>query len=275
MIPFRRAIILTACLLSVCLPAVHAQEDTLAGMRRFIHVCNSYKQLPLSMDVVIERRTNLVTSRGDSSQLAAVFDLRGDGSYIYLDGTEQLANDSLLLFVNKTTKRMILYANRQSVADQYRAYMGLRLADSSLRKMAGVYQASAPVIFRDTAVIGMRSRADLPGTILPREEIQVRFNLNTDQPYDVMELRRSLVPVSQEMYVKAAALPEWSGKTIASGDSLFFLVKEQTTTFRYEHISHDPEVKLPFRMSDRIAAKLPGKYGPATGFTDYVLTQEF
>jgi hypothetical protein len=264
-----------ACLLSGCWLAVHAQEDTLAGMRRFIRVCNSYKQMPLSMNMVIQRKANLITNRGDSSQLVALFCLYTNGSYIYLDGTEQLANDSLLLLVNKPAKRMILYANRQSVADRYRAYMGLRFADSSLHKMAAVYKASTAAIFRDTAVIAMRSRIDLPKTTLPREEVEVRFNANTDEPYEVMEVERNLFPVTKAMYLKAAALPEWSGKTVSAGDSLFFLVKELTTIFRYRNISHDPEGRLPFRVIDRIAAELPGKYRPAKGFTDYVLTQQF
>ncbi|HLZ88695.1 MAG TPA: hypothetical protein VKQ52_15675, partial [Puia sp.] len=176
---------------------------------------------------------------------------------------------------NKPAKRMILYANHQSVAGRFRDYMGLQMADSSVLRMDRNYQASMQGSFGDTAVLEVRHRTALPETGLPREEVQVRFNPGTDEPYEVVQLHRSLVPVTRERYQQEGALPGWAGKTVAVGDSLFFLVKEQTVFFRYRRISHDATGRLPFTVSDRIAAEMPGKYRPVRTFADYVLTQQF
>jgi hypothetical protein len=271
----RKIAFLSTVLILGAIQTVRAQEDTLSGIRRFIRVCNLYKQLPLSLEVAIQRKTSFITDNGASSQLAATFCLRPDGSYIFLEGTEQLANDSLLLVVNKVTKRMILYPNHQSVAARFRQYLGFRFADSSVRRVAGAYRASTPALFRDTATIEVISRIRLPHTELPVEEVLVKFNSKTDEPYEVMEIKRSLVPVSKAIYEKSATLPEWTGKVFNARDSLYFAVKEQAILFRYRNISHDPAGKLPFRVSDRIAAEVPGKYRPVGEFADYVLTQQF
>ena len=251
------------------------QRDTLTEMRRFIRVCNVYKQLPVALDVVVERRVNLSGGRSDSSQTEAVFCLHSDGSYVEMEGTEQLVNDSLLLLVNKPSKRMILYANHQSVAERFKQYMGLQVADSSLRHMAGRYTATLLEPAGDTAVLEIRSRAPLSVTNLPKDEVRIRFDPAKDEPYEVAQLKRTLVNVARETYEKALAAPEWAGKTVVTGDSLYFLVKEQTILFRYRKISHDPEGRLPYRVSDRIAAEMPGKYRPVKGFSEYVLTQQF
>src|SRR5579863_3364883 len=90
------------------LSAARAQQDSLAGIRTFLKVCNGYKQLPVLLDVGIERQTNFITGRADTTRLKATFCLQAEGSYIAMDNMEQLANDSLLLLVNKQTRRMIV-----------------------------------------------------------------------------------------------------------------------------------------------------------------------
>jgi hypothetical protein len=253
--------------------AGQAQRDTLTDMRRFIRVCNVYKQLPVALEVSVERRANLMTGQSDSSQMTARFCLRSDGSYMEMGGMEQLVNDSLLLLVNKPSKRMILYSNHQPVADRFREYMGLQVADSSIRRMAMRYTASMVALTGDTSVLEIRNRALLPATSLSKDEVRIRFNPVADEPYEVVQLKRTLVNVPRETYEKARVAPEWAGKTVAAGDSLFFLVKEQTVFFRYRKIMHDPEQPLPYRVSDRIVAEVPGKYEPVRGYADYILSQ--
>src|SRR5579863_2756823 len=252
--------------LFVCFAAVRGQMDTLTQMRRFIRVCNVYKQLPVTLDVLVERRANLITSANDSSRTVAFFCLHSDASYVEMGGMEQLVNDSLLLLVNNPSKRMILYANHQAVADRFRQYMGLQVGDSSIRRMGRSYTASMAASTGDTALLEVKSRGLVSHTTLPKEEIRMRFHSNTDEPYEVEELQRSLVPVTRETYAKAGAEPGWAGKTVTAGDSLFFLVKEQTTLFSYRKISHDLQEKVPARVCDRIVAYRPGKYGPVVAF---------
>lgn len=261
--------------LLVSFHTVQGQGDTLAEMRRFMTVCNSYKQLPVQVNVVIDRYASMATHTGDSSRMEAFFSLRPEGAYMRMEGVEQLVNDSLMLVVNTTTRRMVLYTHHQSVKGRLQDYLGMQLADSTVTFLAGKYRCFSFKGPGDTSVIEMRSRVLLAQTTFPREEVKLSFDAKTDQPFAVRQLKRSLVMVSKEVYHSVAGLPEWEGKALSTRDSLFFLVKEQVMVFHFQQISHDPGGNLPVRVSDRIAAELPGRYRPVTGYAGYVLNQQF
>jgi hypothetical protein len=109
-----------------------AQPDSHGVMRRFLQVCNDYKQLPIQVDVEVRRTSNLILSRADTGEENVSFYLCKEGSYIVMGTVEQLGNDSLLLLVNKSTRRMILMANHQSVSARLKQTLGLDLRDSAV-----------------------------------------------------------------------------------------------------------------------------------------------
>jgi hypothetical protein len=252
-----------------------AQVDTLAMMRQFLRICNEYKQLPLQLDVDIRSSSNWVVGSADTASMHARFNLCGKGSYIVMDGLEQLANDSLMLVVNERTLRMNLYLNRQPVAARLQQYLGRQLQDSGVAQWARKYAVAGMGKDRDTAFIKMESRALLPYTELAKQEIRVDYDEAGQRPYTVRELDRTLVPVDDSLFRLAAARSEWVGKTVSVGDSAFYLVRERVRAFRFRVITHLPQDYPPVQMSDRIVADLAGRYRPVKAYSAYRLTQPF
>src|SRR5258706_1046434 len=197
-----------------------SEQDTLADIKTFLGVCNVYKKLPLQLDLVFRHSSNWVNSAEDTMRYEARFCLQKEGSYISFGEVEQLANDSLLLLVNNKLKRMILYANHQTVTNRFRQYMGYQSTDSSSRQMAAKYTASSlSPVGKDTAAIEVKSRVFLAYTSSPKETILVRYNALTYQPYSVVQTDLSLVAVSKAAYEELARQPEWQEKCLALPDS--------------------------------------------------------
>jgi hypothetical protein len=260
--------------LAICRPA-SAQQDTLADLRRFVQVCNGYKQLPLQLDVDIRSSGNWMAGAMDTGEVHARFNLSARGSYIAMDGLEQVANDSLLLVVNERTRRMLLYANHEPVATRLQHYLGGQLSDSTLAQWAGKYAAGKETKVGDTTVIPVESRATLSHTTLAKVQIRLAFDAVTRRPYTVSQVERSLAPVSDSLYRVLTARPEWAGKTVSVGDSSFYLVREKVRVFRFRAITHLPEPEPPVKISDRVVADVSGGYQPAKAYAVYKLTKLF
>ena len=251
------------------------RQDTLGDLRTFLQVCNIYKELPLQLDLILNNFSNRIDAPEDTMAYHALFYLQKEGAYIRFGEVEQLINDSLVLLVNKAIKRMILYANHQSVAERIRAYAGFQSKDSSLLHMAGQYTAAQLPPSGDTSMIEMKTRALLPGTSLPKETVLVAYDPATHRPYSVRQTRLSLMPVSKDVYLSKADLPEWKGKCGMLPDSSFFIIKMRMSDFLYKGLSHLPGSTLPVKVSDCIITDTRGKYRPAAGYSDFVLTQNF
>jgi hypothetical protein len=258
------------------LPAT-GQSDTLAAMRRFIKICNGYKTLPVQLKVEITKSTNLVLSTADTATVRASFYLDEHGSYIAMEGVEQLANDSLVLLVNTTTKRMMVAPNHQSVATRLRQMMSMGGQDSNLLQLAGKFQA-LETVSTDTATINLTSRSPLLHSDLPREQIRAKYNKRTGTLTEVTAIKRSLLPVSDSVFNEAATQPEWSGKTVVvkSGrDTSYFLIKEEQTVFRYVKLDHSIATRLPAEIGDRVVCVGPGMYRPGKSYADFVLSKQY
>jgi hypothetical protein len=252
-----------------------AQRDSLATVQAFIKVCNDYKRLPVQLDVTICRSTNFQTSGEDSGQSTARFNLNEQGSYIEMDEVEQFANDSLILLVNKKTRRMAVFANHQTVEAQLRHYLGKPLGDSSALNMMVRYRVLSERQDGDTGTIELGTRDWLYQTGLSRETVRVMYNRLSNQPYEVVELKRSLLPVSDSLYKSMAGRPGWVGKTVSVHDSSFYLVKEVVSTFRFLKLLHESGAEPPAQIGDRIVADIPGRYRPVKAYADYVLTRPY
>jgi hypothetical protein len=268
-------LLMTLLALSVLTVRAVAQKDTLAGIRLFMRVCNAYKQLPVQLDLDIRHSANLVGRPDDTAHASARFYLQQRGSYIEMDNMEQVVNDSLMLLVSKPARRMILYAHRQSVANQLSQYLGFGLQDSSLARIAGKFTLVSTASAGDTASIELVSRASLYANLPAVEEITVKYDPVTARPYQVTDTRRKLVMVEKSLYKDYNDRPEWAGKTLSIGDSSFFLIKEVASVYSYRKITHDEHADLPVRIGDRIVADDQGRYRPVKSYADYLLTQQF
>jgi len=251
------------------------QPDTLQAIKTFVKVCNAYKQLPLQMDVSMTNSTNFVTDREDTFHTQAKFYLQQEGSYVSFGELEQVVSDSLMLLVSNNLKRMMVYATNRSVASQLQQYLGFQLKDSSLYAIAARYTAVLVAADKGTAGIEVSSRALVPHTGLPKETIRIQYKEASSQPSNIVQLKRSLLPVDSVTWQSYVQKPEWAGKLVTGLHNNLFLVKEQVSVFGYENISHIADAKLPVRISDRIRQEEPGRYAPAKAYEDYRLTQNF
>jgi hypothetical protein len=266
------------CWLFSILPARAQQPDTLGNLKTFLQVCNAYKQLPLQMTLGIHNTTNLVTGAEDTIQASVTFYLQQQGTYIRFGELEQVANDSLLLLVSDNLKQMMLYNHQQSVAGQLQQYLGFQWQDASLQQIAARFKATVVPLQNDTACIELASRQPLPHTTLPRETVRVVYDPVSGTPFRVEQLKRTLVPLNEDVYNNFAADAAWQGQLLKLTDkkeALFFAIRQQASLYTYENISHEPGKKLPVTISDRIAAAGTGAYTPAKAYADYLLTQNF
>jgi hypothetical protein len=273
----KKILTLLMILLALSVPAIRAtaQKDTLTGIRLFMRVCNAYKQLPVQLDLDIRHSANMVSRPEDTAHASARFYLQQRGSYIEMENMEQVVNDSFMLLVSKPARRMILYAHRQSVANQLSQNLGFGLQDSSLAKIAGKFLLVSSASAGDTALLELVSRASVYPKLPVVEEITVKYDPVTTRPYQVTDTRRKLVIVEKSLYKAYSDKPEWAGKTLAIGDSSFFLVKEVSSVYSYRKITHDQQADLPVQIGDRIVADDQGRYRPVKSYADYLLTQQF
>lgn len=271
------SIVTLLCWLFSIMPARAQQPDTLGSLKTFLQVCNAYKQLPLQMTLGIHNATNLVTAAEDTMQARASFYLQQHGTYIRFGELEQVANDSLMLLVSDNLKQMMLYNHQQSVADQLKQYLGFQWQDASLQQIAARYLATLLPLQNDTASIELTSRQPLMHTTLPRETVRLVYDHVSGNPFRVEQLRRTLVPLDEDTYNNFAADPAWQGQLLklTEKEASFFAIRQQSSFYTYENISHQPDKKLPVTISDRIAAGDTGNYAPAKAYADYLLTQHF
>jgi len=265
-------------LLAAFLPGITAiaqQQDSLGSIRTLIRVCNVYKELPLQLGVRLQHSANYITSPDDTMHIDVKFYLQREGSYVSFGELEQVANDSLLLLVSNSMKRMIVYPAGKSVAGQFRQYMGLQLNDSSLLRLAAGYTASILPEEKGLAGIELKSRLAIPYTTMPKELIRVKYRLANNQPLEITQTSRRLIPITQSEYRALSSKSEWGDHLLATPDSSYFLIKEQVSTYIYDYITHTSGLKLPVAVSDRIMSYGHGKFVPVKSFGDFSLTQNF
>jgi hypothetical protein len=207
-------------------------------------------------------------------QYTARFCLQQDGSYIGIGELEQIANDSLLLLVSAKLHRMIVYTHHSGIADQLQHYLGLQLEDSSMLRIAGRYTALARPTDKDMSTIEVNSRSVLYNTSFPKETITVSYKTMGWQPSRVVQVRRSLVPVSREIFDGLSAGTGDKSRLLVLPDSSYCVVKEQVSSFEYGAISHAAGVALPIRIGDRIVLDAAGSYRPVKAYDDFLVTQD-
>jgi hypothetical protein len=259
-------------LLMLCVHASGQTKDTLEDMRTFLKVCNAYKQLPLQLDLTIRNSTNFVLDEEDTLNVRAQFRLQQEGGYIGFGELEEVVDDSLILIVSNKLKRMVLYANQHTIADQLKRYLGFQQLDSSVLALAQKFTVSVVSGKNDTAGIELKSRNRLAYTTLPKASIRIQYNRLTAQPIAVVQTIYNLMPLTADLYDRLRAAPEYKDKLLSLPDSSYCLIRDKVATFTYEQLAHTPGKRLPVMISDRIVAEAPGRYAPVKAFGDYLLT---
>lgn len=255
-----------------------AKKDTLAPVREFIQICNGYKKMPLHLKVVINRRADIARSAEDTASSVGDFFITEKGTYVKMDELEQIANDSLMLFVSNNARRMILYPNNTSVATQFTHYMGIQLQDSSLQKIAKKYSVSLITPGegeKESQIIELQSRNKIVNTTLPKETIEVKYNPDTKQILEVQQVFRRLIPLDSAEYNILLPQPEYADKLIAAEEHVFFLINKHTTDFIYKTMESGDNIILPLQLSSCITKNSIGQYATAKGYEGFTLTKNF
>jgi archaellin len=246
--------------------------DSLSTMRAFIKLCNVYQTLPVQVELRLLHSSNMIRSKEDTATVFIRFHLQAHGSYTQYGELEQVANDSLLLLVNHTAHRMILYPNHASIANRMQVSSALLTGDSSVEKMVKKYTAMQVEPAAGMGGIQVSSRSVLYGTDLPSETIEASYHKVSQQLARIIQVQRSLVPVDSVQYQNLSADPAFTGKRFRLPQG-FFVIREQTATYEYVQVVHNADQPLPVQVSDRITRKEQSGYEPVKAYEAFVLNQ--
>jgi len=272
--------VLATIIVTTCLP--HARlfaksEDSLATLRQFIEVCNSYKQIPLHVNIEVRLTADFVTKPQEDTGLFNIdCFVIGNGAYITMGGDTQVMDDSLMLVVSRQSKRMVLSPGTGRIAEQMKRYTGGIAADASLQKFAAQYETFPPEVALDeagTRSIQIKSRAFVLGTRLAKETIRLRFREDTKRPVELVQVHRKILLLDSADYEKLKAEPLYAGKLVHPTGGVFFLLKESTSTYTYKLFEFGTGVKLPLQVGSFIVKQATGHYAPAKGYESFQLSE--
>jgi hypothetical protein len=266
--------ILAAMVLTGC-SVVHAQEkqpDTLALLRDFITMSNTYKQPPVYISIQLINSANLVTEAEDTLAIKGEFYIRQEGAYMRFGEFEQVVNDSMALLVSDELRQMILYSDAASVISRMKNMAGIAAEDSSLLRFAQKYTASGSGLPGESAVIRLQSRDLVYGSALPKETLEMQYDPVSKFPRQVVTIKRSLLPLDSLQYAALSGRPELPGQLLAPEAGRYFLIREKRQAFVYTVIEPNTQKKLPVLITDRIIRTAEGEYKPVQSYETYRLT---
>ncbi len=242
------------------------KEEIASAAKEFLDVCNLYKRIPLRLEVEMTQTATIRTSPQDSSTVKASFFLTEKEAYTRFGNTEQIVSDSLILMVSIDRPMMMVFNNQQDVRTSLNNYMGFQISDSVMKNLHENYAAEyIPGINAGEKVIELKHKLALPGTDIVKEIITVKYSERSKEPSELVYIRRTLIPIDKN---DLNAFNSFPGKLITIGENSF-LLNERRSISVYKIIDHDPGIRLPVRISDRIKKNEQGKFVPASGFEHY------
>ena len=251
------------------------QKDSVQTMRRFIKLCQAYKQTPLHLSLEYTASVNFAAAPDEQSTLQAEFYLTSAGAYMKFGELEQLVSDSMALLVSEKMQRMFLYTRAAPVIAQMKAMAGMPVPESSVKNMCDKYRVSTGSASDGTKSIVLENRNILQKTSLPGETIELRYDAAAEVPVRIVVVQRGLVPIPRQEYEEKISQKEWKGKLFkAEEEDYYYAVKEKTETYVYKKIEHEASVKIPVRFEERIIKNDSGKYVPVKAYENYILTEE-
>ncbi|MBO9205233.1 MULTISPECIES: hypothetical protein [Niastella] len=247
-------------------------NDTLQVLREFIQISNQYQQVPLYLELTLTNTTNFITSEGDTGITNAVFYLTKNSSYTRFGDAEQLTNDSIALLVNDKMQRMIVFSNARPVMAGLRSLIGGQGKDSSVLELAKKFSAQILPPQQNTQAIRLASRDLLYTTTIPKETIELQYDMAAREPVRVVTTKRSLYPVEEDVYKQLQTRDDMAGKLLTIDTSRFYVVKEQQGSFDYKKITHEANMHFPAVIADRITRNEEGEFIPLKQYEQYAIT---
>ena len=252
-----------------------SDADSVALMRAFTGHCNMYSQLPVQANIYLQRTTNLLQSKEDTSGVNIRFYIQAQGSYLQYGELEQIGNDSLLLLVSHDARRMLLYPSNTPMAKRMQMSAGVLSADSSVDKMLKKYQIQRKRATAGLDIIVATSRNKLYGMDVPVESIEMKYDVAAHAPVSITQVRHNVVAVDAAKYQQLLADPAFKGKLLHTEDDRFLAAKEQTAIYQYIQLTHQEHVTMPVLVNDRVIHHAGGKYEVVKGYEGYKINQNF
>lgn len=257
------------------LKAVQETSDTVSFFRQFIMASNRYKQMPLQLEMQIDRYTELPGIRADTNSLKAFFYLSENESYSKIGDQEQLSSDSFLLHVSHEAQRMFLVRKPLKITEMLNNAIGFQLKDSSLQFLVKNYQISVRKGVDNIDTFVLISKGKVLGNQVPLEDIILLYDKVMERPVSVSLRSRNLIPVSTAEYSNLPKDSLTSFSFIKVNGQESYLVQTQTTIYRFTNFSHDNINEIPVRIYDRISRNTQGEWETVKEYENFRLVQRF
>ena len=247
-------------------PGLFAQNKLAKQLfKKYIGVCNAYKQLPLHLEIEYKKTSNMALYNDDSTTMQGVFYIQKKGAYIQFGQAEQIITDSLVLIVMGNIKQMVLSKNNINIAGQVNKMISAPVSDSSIKILIDKYTIQQKILNKETAVLTITNKQNVYSTQLPLEINTLTYNTKNGNPVNIETLKRSLVKKPEE-----GGLP-FSATVVSIPQKGDYLIKEELTVYRYKTLTHDENIKLPVLLADRIEKDDAANYAPVKGYKNYAL----
>jgi hypothetical protein len=264
----------SACLF-ICLGfwiGATAQRDSIRLAEQFLKVCNAYKKTPLQMSLEYRIMSNYILPGEDTGTVKAEFFTSGSEAYVSFGEVEEMIKDSLALLVSTKLKRMLLYRDASTIRNKISEMYDLNASKSNAKKILDNYSTTS-MLQGSTPAIRLQSRKLLYDLGIPTESLDLQYDALTQNPLQLITIRRTLVRVSEQEYKVLKANTSFENKLMIIEENCF-VVKETETTYTYKRIAHEADAGAPAKISDRISKSGDGLYHPVGLYKEYVLSEE-
>jgi hypothetical protein len=238
-------------------------KETTQLFKKFVIICNGYKQLPLQLIVDYKKTSNMPLYKDDSTAMQGVFYLEKGAAYIKFGEAEQIVTDSLALIVMSGINQMLLSENTTDIAAKVNSMINMTVMDSSVKSFAERYTIQQKSLDAVTAVLEISNKQKVYGTEIPFEKIILTYNSKTNDPQKIETIKRGLI--------KKPAEGEYAATMITIPEKGEYLLKEDVTAYVYKTITHDANKKMPVILADRIVKDTANNYIPVKAYKNYTL----
>ncbi len=201
------------------------RTDSLQALGHFLRICRSYQQAPMHAELTVQSLSNLPADGSDSSVLADFYVLK-EGTYMRFGELEEIVNDSLALVISNDLHRMTLYTGAKDIIARTRMLSGMGIDASSLENMLSTCRISESPAVHGKGLIRVSSKNAVQGTSLGVDSIALEYDSRTQEPYRIVQIKRSLFPVDSSTLAGLQAKGGWEGKIVALPGSGNFVVHE-------------------------------------------------
>lgn len=272
---------LLICLLPILLysaPSMASPLDTMAVFRQFIRLSAGYKRLPMHAIIDVKNTSDVLTlPEEDTAAYSLEFFVTEKSAYIRARSEEQVINDSLVVFINRSQKRLSVYRNTTGgTAVQFNKMTGDFLQGAAPRSLADhfvIVSAGEKTDENGERMIKIATKALLAGTSLPRQAFEIASGPDGNVPLRFAYLTHTLAPVDSLMYQSLLAQKSYAGRLVTNGKGLFFIVKSFNSTYFFTKIEYEGHSGAPLNVEQCIVKTPSGHYTPATGFENFKITE--